>query len=204
MLGRGLVRRGDQRLGERKLQDHLAALVGDVEGRRQQVRMTALILQYLQDHASGHLPGVIGIAQLRAFGVGDHVVADPGVEEIAGHGHSFARWRRIREGLPSILAACASTPPERRRMHSDADQAADRADLAPNPKRRRSTERITSAPSSSNRPASLLAFAKRSISGSKARKASSPSSRWKYSRSRKTSLATPQMMVSPSRPHLND
>jgi hypothetical protein len=33
---------------------------------------------------------VIGVAQLLALDVGNGVVADPGVEEVAGHGSGFS------------------------------------------------------------------------------------------------------------------
>jgi hypothetical protein len=76
----------DQDLGEWKLQHHLAVLVGDDQRRRQELGVVALILQDVDDHGSGDLPGVVRIAKLLALGVGNGVVANPGVEKVARHG----------------------------------------------------------------------------------------------------------------------
>src|SRR3954465_4181103 len=84
-----LVRRG-QCLGERELQHHLALLVGDHQRGGEDVGILALLLEQIDDHRLGDLPGVIGVAQLLALDVGDGVVANPGVEEVAGHGFSYS------------------------------------------------------------------------------------------------------------------
>src|SRR3954465_1209538 len=86
---RGRVVFRDHRLGEWELQHHLALLVGDHQRGGEYVRVLALLLEQIDDHRLGDLPGMIGVAQFLALDIGNGVVADPGVEEVTGHGFSY-------------------------------------------------------------------------------------------------------------------
>src|ERR1700730_16841247 len=76
----------DDRFCKRKLQHDLAFVIGHFEDRIQKATLRAFGLQQLPDHYPCNFPGAIGIAQLFAFGIGDQLVADTGVEEISRHG----------------------------------------------------------------------------------------------------------------------
>ena len=45
----------------------------------------AFVFEQFEDHGARHFPGAVGIAQLFAFGIGDQLIADPGVEKISRH-----------------------------------------------------------------------------------------------------------------------
>src|SRR5258707_446759 len=81
----GLVKEIENRFGKRKLQHDLAFIVGHFEDRVQETALRAFGLQQLPDHGPRDFPCAIGIAQLLAFGIGDQLVSDAGVEEIPRH-----------------------------------------------------------------------------------------------------------------------
>jgi hypothetical protein len=80
-----LIRWIKDRLGKRELQHDLAFIVGHFEGCVQHSRLAAFGLQQLPDRCPRDFPGVIGIAQILAFGVKDQFVSDAGVEIIFWH-----------------------------------------------------------------------------------------------------------------------
>ena len=59
-------------------------------------------LQQFPDHGARDFPGAIGIAQLFAFGIGDQLIADPGVEEIARHGSKSTSVRAPESGAGDL------------------------------------------------------------------------------------------------------
>jgi hypothetical protein len=74
------------RFGKGEFQHNLAGLVGHFEDRFQKTALGAFGLQQFPDHGARDFPGPIGITQLFAFGIGDQLIADSGIEEIARHG----------------------------------------------------------------------------------------------------------------------
>src|SRR4029450_12606303 len=81
----GRVRKVQHRLGKRKLQHDLTFAVGHFENGIQEAGLCAFGFQQLPDHRRRNFPCTIGIAQLFAFGIGNQLVADAGVEEIFRH-----------------------------------------------------------------------------------------------------------------------
>src|SRR5215213_1229958 len=61
-------------------------IVGHFEDGIQQIALRAFKLEQFPDHGPRNFPGLIGIPQQFAVGIGDHLVAEPCVEKIPGHG----------------------------------------------------------------------------------------------------------------------
>src|ERR1700674_3348243 len=75
----------EDRFGKRKLQHDLAFVVSHLKNRIQKAGLCAFGLQQLPDHRPRNFPWGVGIAQLFAFGIGNQLIADTGVEEIPRH-----------------------------------------------------------------------------------------------------------------------
>src|SRR5882724_12116527 len=75
----------ENRFRERKLQHDPALVVGHFDGRIQERAVGTFDLQEFLDHGARHLPGAVGIPEHLAIGIGNQLVADTGVEEIAWH-----------------------------------------------------------------------------------------------------------------------
>ena len=71
----------------------------------------AFAAQQFQDHGARHLPGAIGITQLFAFGVGNQLVADPGVEIISGHELELTfGWNSDGDGSHKLFIGLRARP----------------------------------------------------------------------------------------------
>jgi hypothetical protein len=95
MLGRPPVGHVEERFGKREFQHDLTGLVGYFDGGIQQASVFSLRSQQLANHVARDLPGMIGVSQFLALGIGDQLVADPRVEKIPWHGGNLA----LRAGL---------------------------------------------------------------------------------------------------------
>src|ERR1700761_7036574 len=122
------IGRVDQGFRERKLQDDLAIIVGDLDDGIEQHAIGALGLDQLEDHGACDFPGAVRVAQLLALGIVDQFIADPGVEEIPWHptpmGPAAKNWKPgrphkffIRYIRMSIALRPSGSPPKRERTH---------------------------------------------------------------------------------------
>src|SRR5579883_838203 len=94
VAGHRLIRQLEEGFRERKLEHHLALLVRHLDDGTEQRPDCAFAPQQFQDHRPRDFPGAIGVAQFFAFGILDQLIADPGVEEISGHGNPLGLARQ--------------------------------------------------------------------------------------------------------------
>src|ERR1700712_1301555 len=85
------VRKLQDRLGERKLQHDLTAVIRHFKHRAKKGAIGAVGLQQFADHRPRNLPCPVGIAQFFAFRIGDQRVVDTGIKEVPRHG-SKSTW----------------------------------------------------------------------------------------------------------------
>src|SRR5260221_7549763 len=114
MLRDGAVGYVEDRLRKRKLQHHLACIIGDLDDRIQQRAVGAFGFQQFPDHGARHFPGAVGIPEHFALGIGDQLIGDTGVEEISWHRRQpapvVASQTESRLNLTSSLSGTVNAP----------------------------------------------------------------------------------------------
>jgi hypothetical protein len=85
MSGDGFAGEAEDGFGEGKLQHDLAFIVSHFESRIQKAALRTFGLQQFMDHCLRNFPCAVGIPQLFAFGIGNQIIADTGVEKVPRH-----------------------------------------------------------------------------------------------------------------------